>query len=130
MDTNDFGSFKELYLQTAREHIKTLHSVLIVLANHGENTKAIIEAHIAAHSLKGESFAMGNLTTSQVAHVLENLFAKAKSEGMTFSIALTEAIADALMHIDASLTNFEKEGKELDLSQESAKLTLACGISA
>ena len=117
----DLSEYKALYLQTGREYLQALNTFLLQLEKNPGDKEAISEIFRNAHSLKGQSAAMGYISTGFLCHAIEDVFYEVK-EGR---LAVTPAISDALfLSFDAlttSLNQIEKEDKEIILMYENAK---------
>ena len=55
----DLGSYKSIYLQTAKEYIDKMSVSLEKLENNALDKEALNNLHIASHSLKSQSQVMG-----------------------------------------------------------------------
>lgn len=55
----DLGSYKSIYLQTAKEYIGNMFESIKRLADNPKDQDAINNLHIASHSLKSQSQVMG-----------------------------------------------------------------------
>ena len=55
----DLGSYKSIYLKTAKEYIDKMSVSLDQLLNDVSNKEALNNLHIASHSLKSQSQVMG-----------------------------------------------------------------------
>ncbi len=55
----DLASYKNIYLQTAKEYVEKMSVSLDKLSTNASDTEALNNLHIVSHSLKGQSQVMG-----------------------------------------------------------------------
>lgn len=66
MSAQDLSEYKDLFIQSAKDHLKALEQQ-ISLINPSENSKEILEEiYRRAHSLKGSSAIMGHSSITQL----------------------------------------------------------------
>jgi len=126
---SDLSQYLDLYLQTSREYLEYLNASLLKLEKNPQDKQSIEDIFRNAHSLKGQSAAMGFTSLGYLCHAIEDTFSEIKNEKLT----LTSAIADTLFHCFDALTNsidsIEKEHKEIDLSNETEDLKKLTGVT-
>ena len=69
----DLGSYKSIYLQTAKEYIDKMSVSLEKLENNALDKKALNNLHIASHSLKSQSQVMGFMDIANVCLTIEKI---------------------------------------------------------
>lgn len=106
------SSYKSLYIKTAKEYLAAIESALSKLSKSVTHKKEIEKAYISAHSLKGESFAMGYINTAEIARNIEELFHKSKENNKPLSQKEQEEVLSSLKNLSDSLENIEKHGEE------------------
>ncbi|MBI2613778.1 MAG: Hpt domain-containing protein [Candidatus Levybacteria bacterium] len=72
MEPIDLGSYKSIYIKTAREYIKKMHTSLNELSTDVSNKEALNNLHIASHSLKSQSQVMGYNNIANICLNIEN----------------------------------------------------------
>src|SRR5438876_813864 len=112
MDSNDFKDYKEVFIQSAQKNLQTLTDSLSKLQLSPSDPGVINTAFIAAHSLRGECFAMGFLSTSSACEKIERLFLQLKNMDGSASPELLSTIGQALPQIQASLRLVKESDKE------------------
>src|ERR1700704_2787225 len=103
MDANDLSSYKDEFLQSAEKNLQQIMSSLTSLNMSSSNQEAVNTIYIAAHSLKGECFAMGYLSTSTACERIEKLFLQLKDLKQPVSQSLIQSITLSLSSVHASL---------------------------
>src|SRR5258708_22301852 len=91
MDEN-LSEYKALYLQTGREYLQSLNTFLLQLEKAPKNKEAIAEIFRSAHSLKGQSAAMGYISTGFLCHAIEDVFYEVKEDRLDVSPELSDAL--------------------------------------
>lgn len=130
MAADDLSSFKNLFLQTSRDHLKTLEIVLGSLQKEPSSISLCEQGHIAAHSLKGESLAMGYMTTGALARLLERVFWSAKEKAIVLNSDTIQEMSRAVASLFSSINAIEQENKETVLNDALMSLEKVSGISA
>lgn len=112
----DLSQYKDLYLRTAREYHSMLQTGISQLAAGKTDPKIIEDLHIAAHSLKGQSLAMGYTSLGNISQALEHIFQDAKANSSFLTSGLLTLIAKAVSEMNSSLVLLEQNQAENDLS--------------
>src|SRR5690348_2102551 len=68
------SAYKDLYIETARVYLKNLSQDMSTLENNHNDTYAIQDSYISAHSLKSQSAVMGFTEMETLCQVMEELF--------------------------------------------------------
>ena len=122
MSDTDFKAFKGLFIQTARGHLQDIASALRILHSDPDDQEAVYAAYIGLHSLKGECFALGYMSTGTLCQTIEKLFQRMRDHTLTLTPLLLTAITFALARLDESVASIQTEDKELVLSDALMKL--------
>jgi chemotaxis protein histidine kinase CheA len=69
----DLGSYKSIYLKTAREYIASLLTNCSKLVSDSQNKDVLNQIHIASHSLKSQSQVMGFTDVSNACLNIEKM---------------------------------------------------------
>ena len=69
----DLGSYKSIYLKTAKEYVDKISISLDQLSSDVSNKDALNNLHIASHSLKSQSQVMGYNDIAQLSKSLEEI---------------------------------------------------------
>ena len=126
--TIDLSAYKNLYLQTAREHIGVIRNGLLMIRLNPEDKASLEKVHISAHSIKGQSLAMGYEKTALYARLLEYIFRDALDKKLELTPEKIACLKDSVTHIEESLASIEKNNKEIDLLDKQNALSKMCGI--
>ena len=81
MNSDEVAQYKDLFVTTAKKYLETLNTELLKLEKEPTSKEAINEIFRAAHSLKGQSAAMGFKETGYLCHVVEDVFYEIKENG-------------------------------------------------
>ncbi len=116
MSTHDLSSYKNLFLETASEYQTQLHDTLLVLEKEKNDvdtrTHALIKAHLCAHSLKSECFAMGYTKLGTLCKTIEFLFYDIKEGKIALTEKLLLELRDASLQIAKELSAIEANGSD------------------
>lgn len=69
----DLGSYKSIYLQTAKEYIDSLLVACNKLVSDSQDKDVINQIHIASHSLKSQSQVMGFIDIANLSASIEKI---------------------------------------------------------
>lgn len=69
----DLGSYKSIYLETAKENIDSMFVSLAKLIENLQDKEAINSLHIASHSLKSKSQVMGHEDIANICLSIEKI---------------------------------------------------------
>lgn len=125
---DDLSQYKDLYLQTSREYLQSLNTALLKLEKKPADKEAIEEIFRSAHSLKGQSVAMGYEATGSLCHTVEDIFYEIREGRMKLTPELADLLFASFDSLTASIDKIEKEGKELDLLSQTGKLKGLTGV--
>ncbi|MBI2442788.1 MAG: Hpt domain-containing protein [Candidatus Levybacteria bacterium] len=128
MDNSDLSAFKALFVETARKQIAEMQTFLRELSANTNDRNAVNHMYIAAHSLRGESLAMGYFTNGSLAHLLEKIFQGAKDKSFTLTPAILTEVSTAVQKLSESIDSIEREDKECALNDERMALEKLTGI--
>ena len=119
---DDQLKYKALYLQTARQYVKTLQDNLTKLNSENGASELIDTLHRDSHSLKGQSEMMGYHAIGALALLMEDIFRNKKENKLVLTAEIISELSKALQEIGVSLDQIDKVNKELDLYQTIEKL--------
>lgn len=126
----EMDQFKDLYIQTAREHLQVLNDTLLKLESDHSQLDLVEELMRAGHSLKGESAAMGFEQLATLGHVVEDLFTGIGNGSLAIADGLTDVLFEAFDHISHSLDAIAApDGTELDCQEYVAKIKALTGLA-
>ncbi len=129
MNANDLSEFKQLFIDTARKQIEKMTQALSSLEKNQSDTGAMNILYIAAHSLKGESLALGYMTNASVSQLVEKIFHGAKDGQLTVTNELLSAVCMVVNKLSESIDCVEKEDKECIFTKERLTLEKISGIA-
>ncbi len=69
----DLGSYKSIYLKTAREYVDSLLVGCNKLVSDSQNKDAVNQVHISSHSLKSQSQVMGFANIAAISANIEKI---------------------------------------------------------
>lgn len=122
LSQEDVLKYKSLYLQTARNYLQNMQLNISFLLKKEQTKIALKQVHIDAHSLKSQSQLMGYKHVAKIAEIIEDLFNKEEKEDVQIRKDLLIQIQADLSRLHDCLTEIEKQGKELDLTEVIKKL--------
>lgn len=96
----DLGSYKSIYLKTAKEYIDKISASLDTLSSDVSNKEALNNLHISSHSLKSQSQVMG--------------FADIASLCLSIEKISNDALKGIVQLNNESILGIKKEVEELD----------------
>ncbi len=126
--TVDLSAYRTLYLQTAREQLSIIRKGLLMVRLNPNDVESLKNIHISAHSIKGQSLAMGYQKTALCCRLIEYIFRDALEKKLQFTSELVSAIKDTLDKVSDSLAAVEKTGVELDLTSTEQNLEKLSGV--
>jgi chemotaxis protein histidine kinase CheA len=110
-NTIDLSTFKKLYVETARAYLETIKGVLDGTVTSEDNTP-LEQLHIAFHSLKSQSTAMGFQQTALFCGVLETFLKSRIDQQHVLSDAEQQVLIHAHDSLSESLTTIDTENRE------------------
>jgi two-component system chemotaxis sensor kinase CheA len=125
---SSMSQYKDLFVQTGKEYLKSLNDSLLKLEKNPTDTTAIAEIFRSAHSLKGQSAAMGYEKTGYLCHAVEDVFFEIKEGRMKTSPELADLLFTAFDGLSASVAHIEADGAEVDLSPQAEALKQLTGV--
>jgi len=129
MNSDEVAQYKDLFVTTAKKYLETLNTQLLVLEKEPDNKDAVTEIFRAAHSLKGQSAAMGFNETGYLCHVVEDVFYEIKENGKKVDAALADLLFASLDALTASVQKIESEGAEQGNKKLVEELKKIAGVS-
>ena len=113
----DINKYKPLYLQTAKNYLENMQAHISNLLKDEQRGDAVKQIHIDAHSLKSQSQVMGYNNISKTCELIEYIFNKEEKENIEIKHDTLIKIQKAITQLSDSMTQIEKTGKELDLTE-------------
>lgn len=118
MEQSDIIKYRALYLQTARAYVNDMSRHVGILLTDVNNKDSLDIVHLAAHSLASQSVMMGYISLAALASLMERII-KAKQDEVRFlDMEVLKHIDTDLKRMNVSLSEIERTGAELDLSDE------------
>ena len=114
----DLAKYKNLYLQTARDHIIDLKKNLALLDANPTDKQIIYEVFRLFHSLKSQNYFMGFEQTAKFCKVFEQFFRDINDGKKIYNPNLSDLILMALNKLENSFIAIEQSNRELDLTQD------------
>jgi len=129
MNSDEVAQYKDLFVTTAKKYLETLNTELLKLEKEPTSKEAINEIFRAAHSLKGQSAAMGFKETGYLCHVVEDVFYEIKENGKEVDPNLADLLFASLDALTASVHKIEAEGVEQGNETLIEELKKAAGVA-
>ena len=114
----DLATYKNLYLQTARDHLIEIKKNLTLLDANPTDKQAIYEVFRLFHSLKSQNYFMGFEQTAHFCKVFEQFFRDINDVKKIYNPNLSDLILRALKKLEDSFIVIEQSSRELDLTQD------------
>lgn len=108
----DLGSYKSIYLKTAREYIDKMSVSLDILYSDVSNKDALNNLHIASHSLKSQSQVMGFADVADLCLDIEKVSNDALQAGSQINNDLISVLKESLEKLRLLLSQIEKGDAE------------------
>jgi chemotaxis protein histidine kinase CheA len=128
VDMHD-AKFKALYLSTARDYIKSLSRDFQSLLQEPNNPNYISQIRINAHSVKGQSNAMGYTHIATVSHMIEEVARRCIEDQKAITQSEIYAMQSSLSSLSSALDTVEREDHEVDLTQIENELKGALSLT-
>lgn len=122
LSPDDIIKYKKLYLQAARNYLQNMQLNISFLLKEERAEAAVKQVQLDAHSLKSQGQIMGYNHIAKISEMIEKLFNKRENENAPVNKDMLIQIQADLSRLHDSLTEIEKQGKELDLTEVIAKL--------
>ncbi|HSX29283.1 MAG TPA: chemotaxis protein CheA [Candidatus Saccharimonadales bacterium] len=126
---NGLSQYKDLFVQTSKEYLGALDAALLKLEKTPEDKEVIAEIFRNAHSLKGQSAAMGYEKTGYLCHAVEDVFFEIKEGHMKATPELADLLFKAFDQLSNSVAHIEADGTEIDLSADVEALKKLTGVT-
>ncbi len=123
------AQYKDLFVQTGKEYLGALGDALLKLEKAPDDKAVIGEIFRNAHSLKGQSAAMGFEKTGYLCHAVEDVFFEIKEGRMKATPELADLLFTAFDQLGDSIAHIEADGAEIDLSSQAEALKQLTGIT-
>ena len=127
MPNEDLQQYKNLYLKTGREYLVSLQKYVSALMTNHHDEAVIDQAHIDAHSLKGQSLLMQYTNIGLFSEAIERTFSAVKEHKITLNDNILQQIKEGIEKMKESMDEIEKHDKDLDLSVEIKELKKVSG---
>jgi chemotaxis protein histidine kinase CheA len=108
MGQPDMSSYKNLYLQTAKEYIGKISISLDKLAGNPSDKEALNDLHISSHSLRGQSQAMGFMNMSNLSVNLETISNDILNGIATIEDNIINILKKSIEELNLELSRIEK----------------------
>lgn len=122
MDPKNQQFYKDLYISTAKDYLKSIEDSLALAPNDFTNKEVLEKLHIGFHSLGSQSLVMGFNTTGAFCRKNEAILAEIQKTQSPLNLPLIQELAHSNQVIATSISNIETQGTELDLSNDTKSL--------
>ncbi len=99
----DLGSYKSIYLQTAKEYINSMFLNCDKLSNNLSDKEAINQVHISSHSLKSQSQVMGFTDIANICLNIEEMSNDALKGTVQLNTQIISGIKKSLKELEEML---------------------------
>lgn len=125
---DDWSQFQDLYVQTAREYVRSLNDALLKLEKNPQNSEAIEEIFRSSHSLKSQSAVMKYDNTAYLCHTIEDIFYEIRKKRMQLKPETADLLFTAFDSLKKALDLIEKEKKDANHADIIEKLKTITGV--
>lgn len=115
MPSRDIASYKNLYLQTAKEYIDSLSISCSKLTDNPQDIDAINSLHVSSHSLKSQSQVMGFTNVANLSAAIEEISKAALEGGNQINNNLIPVLRESVKELSLCLFQIEKKNEEMNL---------------
>lgn len=102
---------REIFIRESQEQITELNNSLLTLESNPEDAEAMDAIFRTAHTLKGNSAAMGYENASTLAHALEDLLDEVRQERIAVAPELMDLLFDGIDELEAMLAEISATGE-------------------
>lgn len=118
----NLGSYKSIYLQTAKEYADKMLASLEELINDASDKEAVSNIHISSHSLKSQSQVMGFVNMAALCAIIEKISAAILAGSYKLNTEFIAILKDSINQLNLCLAQIEKENTEKNLESIIKKL--------
>lgn len=108
----DISQYLQVYIEEASEHLQSLNVCLLHLEKEPDNRLILDEIFRSAHTLKGNSGAMGFKKMQNLTHEIENVFDAVKKQKIVITTYVIDILFRSCDAIDNYLNEIIKTGSE------------------
>ena len=108
----DLGSYKNIYLKTAKEYVDKISISLDQLSSDVSNKDALNNLHIASHSLKSQSQVMGFTNIASLSESIEKTANEALGKGRQINSDLISVLKKSVEELSLFLSQIQKGDAE------------------
>lgn len=105
----DLGSYKSIYLKTAKEYVNKMSVSLDQLSSDISNKDALNNLHIASHSLKSQSQVMGFTSIANTCLNIEEMSSDALKTRRQINNGSINVLRKSLEKLNLLLSQIEKK---------------------
>jgi two-component system, chemotaxis family, sensor kinase CheA len=105
----DMSQYKSLFLNEAREYLKTISETVVLLEQSSGDRAAIDSLFRGAHSLKGMAASMEYGDIVEVAHSMEDLMNRVREGTLLFDAGIADLLLEGTDLIDGLLNDVDQE---------------------
>jgi two-component system chemotaxis sensor kinase CheA len=117
--TMDMSQYRDLFVSESRNHLSAFNELIVRLEENAADREAVDELFRHAHSLKGMAATMQFDSVTGLAHRMEDLLSKIRSDEFTFSPELADLLlegSDLLAAMVMVIESGEGQGQQPDAS--------------
>jgi chemotaxis protein histidine kinase CheA len=108
MGQTDLSSYKNVYLQTAKEYLDSIQSGYLKLSVNSQDKEAVNEIHVSAHSLGGQSQVMGFTNIVRLCANIEKVSADILDKAILIDNEFINLLKDTIEKLNLELSRIEK----------------------
>lgn len=117
----DMSQYRDLFVSESLDHIKVFNDLIVQLENSGTSKGVIDELFRHAHSLKGMAATMQFNPVAMLAHAMEDLLSKVRSDEFTLTPAIIDLLLEGSDALGGMITMIESGNDALPDSAALAK---------
>ncbi len=108
----DMSQYLEIFIDEAKEHVKSLNSRLLELEQNTGSKRTVTEIFRASHSLKGMAGTLGYKRMQSLAHGMETVSAEVRNGTLAADASMVDTLFACLDALESYLENIQNTGEE------------------
>jgi two-component system chemotaxis sensor kinase CheA len=109
----DMSQYRDLFVSESHGHIRAFNYLIVQLENNVANKSVIDELFRHAHSLKGMASTMQFNSVAMLAHAMEDLLSKVRSDEFTITPAIVDLLLEGSDSLYGMVTKIESDDDAL-----------------
>ncbi|MEI7579706.1 MAG: ATP-binding protein [bacterium] len=118
----DLNKYRDLFISEFEEHLEQLNTNLVEFEKNQTNTQLLTEIMRALHSIKGLTATMGYQSTSELAHIFEDLFDQIRTDPARLTPEIINLMYSTIDFLENSKTEIVEKNQEIDPTEKLTQL--------